>query len=74
MSSNDKFRAEFLFKLSMKNISITRNSLEIFLQICIGVPDKHVPQREKYNRGNNMSFMNNALARTHMKRSRSRNV
>ena len=35
MSSNDKFRAEFLFKLSMKNISITRNGLENFYRFAL---------------------------------------
>ena len=57
----------------MENISNTNNHLEIFLQICIGVLDELAPQKKKYNRGNNMPFMNKPLARAPMKRSRLRN-
>ena len=61
-------------KLSMENISDTSNGLEKFLQICIAVLDKHVPQKKKYNRGNNMPLVNKPLlARAHMKRNRLRN-
>ena len=61
-------------KLSMENISNTSNGLENFLQIFIAVLDKHVPQKKKYNRGNNMPLVNKPLlARAHMKRNRLRN-
>ena len=46
------------------------NGLEKFLQIGIGVLDKLVPLKKKYDRGNNISFMNKPLARAHMKRTR----
>ena len=72
MFSNDKFSEERFSKLSMEN-SNTSNGLENVLHICIGVLDKLVPQMKKYNRGNNMSFMNKPLARAHMKRSCLRN-
>ena len=67
--SSDKFREELLSKLSMENISNTSSGLEIFLQICVGVIDKLAPEKKKYNRGNNIAFMNKPLARAHMKRS-----
>ena len=45
----------------MENISNTSNGLEKFLQIFIAVLDKHVPQKKKYNRGNNMPLVNKPL-------------
>ena len=71
--SSDKFREELLSKLSMENISNTSSSLEIFLKICVGVIDKFAPKKKKYNRGNNIAFMNKPLARAHMKRNRLQN-
>ena len=71
--SNDKFRKKLLSKLSLENISNTNNGLEKFSQTCIDVPDKLAPQKKKYNRGNNMPFMNKPLAQTHMKKSRLEN-
>ena len=73
MFSNDKFWEELWSKLSMENNSSTSNSLENFLQICIGVLDKPAPQMKRYNRGNNIPFMYKPLARAHMKRNRLRN-
>ena len=70
MFSKDKFKEELLSKSSMQNISSTINGLENVLQIFIGVLDKLVPQKKKYNRGNNVPFMNKPLARAHTKRSR----
>ena len=70
MFSNDKFREDLFSKLSMENISNTSNGLQKFLQICTDVLDKLAPQKERYNMGNNMPFMNKPLARAHMKRSR----
>ena len=70
MIFSDKFREELLSKLSLENISNTSSDLEKVLQFCIGVLDKLTPQKNKYNRGNNMPFMNKLLARAHMKRSR----
>ena len=54
----------------MQNISSTINGLENVLQIFIGFLDELVPQKKKYNRGNNVPFMNKPLARAHTKRSR----
>ena len=73
MFSNDKFREELLSKLSMENISNTSNVWKNFLRICIDVLDKLAPQMKKYNKGNNMPFINKPLARAHMKRSGLRN-
>ena len=73
MFSNDKFREELLSKLSMENISNTSNVWKNFLRICIDVLDKLAPQMKKYNKGNNMPFVNKPLARAHMKRSGLRN-
>ena len=70
MFSKDTFREKLLSKSSMQNISSTINGLENVLQIFIGVLDKLVPQKKKYNRGNNVPFMNKPLARAHTKRSR----
>ena len=70
MFSKDKFREKLSSKSSMQNISSTINGLENVLQIFIGVLDKLVPQKKKYNRGNNVPFMNKPLARAHTKRSR----
>ena len=73
MFSNDKFRAEPWSKLSMENISNISNSLENFLLICIGILDKLAPQKKKYNKGNNMPFMNKPLAQARVKRNHLRN-
>ena len=73
MFSNDRFSGELWSKLSMENISNTSNGMEKILQICIGVLDKLAPQKKKYNRGNNMPFMNKALAQAHMRRNRLQN-
>ena len=73
MFSNDKFRAELWSKLSMENISNISNSLENFLLICIGILDKLAPQKKKYNKGNDMPFMNKPLAQARVKRNHLRN-
>ena len=54
----------------MENISNTSNGLEKCLQIRICVLDKLTPQKKRCNRGNNMPYMNELLARAHMKRTR----
>ena len=70
---NEKFREEVFSKLSMENIRNTNNDPVKFLQICIGVLDRLAPQKKKYNRSNNMPFMNKALPVAHMKRSHLQN-
>ena len=54
----NKFREELLSKLSIENISNTSNGLETFLQILVDVQDKIAPQKKKYIRDKDISFMN----------------
>ena len=71
--STDNFRGVLWSKLYMENISNTSNGRRNLLQICIGVQDKLEPQKKKYNRSNNMPFMNKPLVWAHMKRNHLRN-
>ena len=56
-----------------KTLGTQNNDPVKFLQICIGVLDRLAPQKKKYNRSNNMPFMNKALPVAHMKRSHLQN-
>ena len=55
--SNDKFRENF----STENIRVDSNGMETFLQICSKTLDEIAPQKKKYSRGNNMSFINKTV-------------
>ena len=59
------FCRNYLWKILVTQAAVWK----IFLQICVGVIDKLAPEKKKYNRGNNIAFMNKPLARAHMKRS-----
>ena len=70
---SDTFRQILLEKLSTENINTNSSGFEKFLQICIDALNICSLQK-KYSRGNNMPFMNKSLKKTHMKRSRLRNI
>lgn len=65
----------FLMK-DLKNIQIvsetyiktSSNDLDIFLNIYVSALNNFAPRKEKYSRGNNMSFMNLPLKKAQMKR------
>ena len=48
--------------------------MEKFLQICIKTLDELAPQKKKYSRGNNMSFINKTTKKVFITRSRFRNI
>ena len=72
--SNDKFRENLISRLSTENIRVVCNGMEKFLQICIKTLDELAPQKKKYSSGNNMPFINKAIKKDFMKRSRLRNI
>ena len=45
-----------------------------FLQICIKTLDELAPQKKKYSRGNNSSFINKTIKKAFMTKSRLRNT
>ena len=60
---NYRFRADLLSELSQANIEENEE----------GLRDLHAPRKQKYARGNHMPFMNRALSKEIMTRTRLRN-
>ena len=71
---NDTFWQIFLEKLSTENINTYCSGFEKFLQICIDTLNIFPPCKKKKSRENKMRFMNKSLKKTHMERSRLRNI
>ena len=67
--SNDNFRSEIL--QGLYNINTT--DIERFHQFLVTTLDKHAPKKTRYIRANQASFMNKALQKAIMTRSRLRN-
>ena len=72
--SNDKFRENLISRLSTENIRVDCNGMIKIFQICIKTLDELAPQKKKYSRGKNMLFINKAIKKAFMKRSRLRNI
>ena len=62
--SNDKFRENLASHFSTENIRVDSNGMEKFLQICSKTLDEIAPQKKKYSRGNNMSFINKTVKKS----------
>ena len=72
-SENCRFRADLLSELSKENIEENEEGLSDFLDTCKRILDLHFPRKQKYARGNHMPFMNRALSKEIMTRTRLRN-
>ena len=70
---NDKFRTDLLSEFGKANIEENENGLNNLLNACIRILDIHAPRKQKYSRGNHMPFMNKALSKEIMRRTRLRN-
>ena len=70
---NCRFRTDLLSELSKANIEENEEGLSDFLSTCKRILDLHAPRKQKYARGNHMPFMNRALSKEIMTRTRLRN-
>ena len=70
---NDKFKADLLSEFGKANIEENENRLNKLLNACKRILDIHAPRKQKYARGNHMPFMNKALSKEIMRRTRLRN-
>ena len=55
------------------NVEEKENGLNNLLNACKRILDIHAPRKQKYARGNHMHFMNKALSKEIMTRTRLRN-
>ena len=69
---NCRFRADLLSELSKANIEENEEGLSNFLNTCNRILDLHAPRKQKYARGNHIPFMNRALRKKKMTRTRLR--
>ena len=67
---NYRFRAYLLPELSNANIEENGEGLSDFLSTCKSILDLQAPRKQKYARGNHMPFMNRALSKEIMTRTR----
>ena len=67
---NNKFRTDLLSEFGKANIEENENGLNNLLNACIRILDIHAPCKQKYARGNHMPFMNKALSKEIMRRTR----
>ena len=65
-----RFRADLLSELSEANIEENEEGLSDFLNTFKRILDLHTPRRQKYARGNHMSFMNRDLSKEIMRKTR----
>ena len=70
---NHKFRTDLLSELSKANIEENENGLNNLNNACKRILDIHAPRKQKYARGNHMPFMNKALSKEIITRTRLRN-
>ena len=70
---SDKFRTDLLSEFGKANIAEKENWLNNLLNACKRILDIHAPHKQKYARGNHMPFMNKALSKEIMTRTRLRN-
>ena len=69
---NCRFRADLLSELSKANIEENEEGLSNFLNTCNRILDLHAPRKQKYAIGNHIPFMNRALCKEIMTRTRLR--
>ena len=67
---NDKFRTDLLSEFGKTNIEGRENGL---LNACKRILDIHAPRKQKYATGKHVPFMNKALSKEIMTRTRLRN-
>ena len=70
---NDRFRTGLLSEFGKANIKEKENGLNNLLNACKRMLDIHAPRKQKYARGNHMPFMNKALSKEIITRTRLRN-
>ena len=70
---NDKFRTDLLSEFGKAKIEGRENRLNNLLNACKGILDIHVPRKQKYATGKLVPFMNKALSKEIMTRTRLRN-
>ena len=67
---NYRFRAELLSELSKANIEENEEGLNDFLNTCKRILDRQAPRKQKCARGNYMPFINMAVSKEIMTRTR----
>ena len=70
---NDKFRTDLLSEFGMANIEGRENRLNNLLKACKGILDIHAPRKQKYATSRLVPFMNKALCKEIITRTRLRN-
>ena len=70
---NCRFRADLLSELSKANIEENEEGLSDFLNTCKRILDLYAHRKQEYARGNHMPFLNRALSKEIMTRTRLRN-
>ena len=65
------FRESILYELAKESVSNT--DLNKFIEICLETLNNYAPSKKKYNRGNQMPFVNKDLSKAIMNRTRFRN-
>ena len=65
------FRESILYELAKESVSNT--DLNKFIEICLKTLNNYAPSKKKYNRGNQMPFMDKDLSKAIMDRTRFRN-
>ena len=71
--NNERFRDDLLFERSNSYLEFDNNSFDEFINICRSTLDQHAPRKQKYARGNHVSFLNKILSKEIMKRTKLRN-
>ena len=71
---NDKFRTDILSEFGKSNIEENKNEFNNLLNAFKKILDINAPRKQKYARGNHMPFMNKALPKEIMTRTRLRQV
>ena len=69
---NERFITSLQSTLESQNIYYIKNP-DLFFEICQKVLNHHAPRKKRYIRGNNKPFMNKALSKAIMQRTRFRN-
>ena len=65
------FRESILYELAKESVS--NADLNKFIEICLKTLNNYAPSKKKYDRGNQMPFMNKDLSKAIMDRTRFRN-
>ena len=71
--NNERLRYDLLSEISNSHLEFDNSSFDEFFKMGRSTLDQHAPQKQKYTRGNHMSFMNKTLSKEIMKRTKLRN-